>query len=81
MIPQKYNDGMWKCEQCFSTFESKQINELVQFIDDEKNEILGNPKKKKIRIIEKTIKKWEGILDSRNLIIARLKYNLVSINF
>ena len=77
VLPQREDDTHWKCEKCPFTIKSTQIKDVIQLIDDDKNEILANPKKKKIRKIEKTIKKWEGILDPRNLLITRLKYNLV----
>ena len=59
------------------TVKSSQIEDIIQSIDEEKNEILRNPKKKKIRNIEKTLRKWENILYPRNLLMIRLKYNLV----
>ena len=61
------------------TVKSSQIEDIIQSIDEEKNEILRNPKKKKIRNIEKTLRKWENILYPRNLLMIRLKYNLVSL--
>lgn len=69
----------WRCQKCHKTVKSGKIENIIQSIDEEKNEILGNPKKKKIRNIEKTIRKWEEILYPTNLLITRLKYNLIAL--
>ena len=77
VIPLSNDQRSWRCQKCHKTVKASKIEKIIQLIDDEKNEILGNPKKKKIRNIEKTIRKWEETLYPTNLLITRLKYNLV----
>ena len=73
------NSKIWKCERCPAKYSSASIDKIVTRLDEEKNEILGDPAKKKIDIIEKFIKKCSSKLDRRNLIIMRSKYNLIGL--
>ena len=71
----------WICEneKCKTKYSVESIDKIVTSLDEEKNELLGNPKTKRIKFIEKFIKKCSTKLDARNLIIVRLKYNLIGL--
>lgn len=55
------------------------MDKLTFDMDAEQKELLANPKLKKIKTIEKFIKKTLTKLDPRNLLIVRLKYNLIGL--
>ena len=55
------------------------MDSLIFDIDEEQKDLLANPKLKKIKTIEKFIKKSLTKLDPRNLLIVRLKYNLIGL--
>ena len=55
------------------------MESITSAIDEEQKELLANPKLKKIKTIEKFIKKSLSKLDPRNLLIVRLKYNLIGL--
>ena len=79
MIQSGDNPKIWKCQKCPTKYSSDSIDKIVTTLDEEKNNILGDPSKKKVAIIEKFIKKCASKLDGRNLIIVRLKYNLIGL--
>ena len=71
--------SVWKCLECSSKFSSASINKIVLSLDEQKNSILSDPAKKKISVIEKFITKCSKTLHCKNLLIARLKYNLIGL--
>ena len=60
-------------------YSSESIDKIVTALDSEKNQVLFNPKLKRIKVIEKLISRCSTKLDPRNLIIIRLKYNLIGL--
>ena len=60
-------------------FNCKQVDQLVFNLDEEQKDLLANPKLKKIKTIEKFIKKSVTKVDPRNLLVVRLKYNLIGL--
>ena len=79
MNPEKDEEKFWKCENCSKRFSSASIDKIVMSLDDEKNKILLDPARKKVKVIENFITKCTRFLDSRNLIIIRMKYNLIGL--
>ena len=77
--PEKDEEQFWKCEICTKRFSSASIDKIVMSLDDEKNKILRDPTRKKIKVIENFITKCMKVLDARNLIIIRMKYNLIGL--
>ena len=53
--------------------------QLVYNLEEEQKDLLDNPKLKKIKTIEKFIKKSVTKVDPRNLLVVRLKYNLIGL--
>ena len=70
---------IWKCEKCRKKYSSASIDKIVMALDDEKNRILQDPERKTVREIENFITKCKKVLDPRNLIIIRMKYNLIGL--
>ena len=70
---------IWACEKCQGKFSSDSIDKIVMALDEQKNAILSDPSKKKIRVIENFISKCTKILHPQNLLIVRLKYNLIGL--
>ena len=79
MNPEKDNEKFWKCENCSKRFSSASIDKIVMSLDDEKNKILLDPAWKTVKVIENFITKCTRVLDGRNLIIIRMKYNLIGL--
>eukprot|EP00092_Neocalanus_flemingeri_P005018 GFUD01005395.1.p1 GENE.GFUD01005395.1~~GFUD01005395.1.p1 ORF type:complete len:523 (+),score=168.51 GFUD01005395.1:74-1570(+) len=79
VIPMADDPGAWQCQKCKEKILTEEVDSLISAIDEEQKELLANPKLKKIKTIEKFIKKSLSKLDSRNLLIVRLKYNLIGL--
>ena len=79
MNPEKDEEKFWKCEKCSKRFSSTSIDKIVMSLDEEKNKILRDPTRKKVKVIENFITKCMKVLDARNLIIIRMKYNLIGL--
>ena len=69
----------WTCEQCPKTVASPMVDALVHSLDKEQKAALADPETKTVRTLEKLIKKWGKRLDPRNLLVVRLKYNLLAL--
>jgi len=69
----------WQCQKCKERISTEEVDRLIFSIDEEQKELLANPNLKKIKTIEKFIKKSLSKLDSRNHLIVRLKYNLIGL--
>jgi len=72
-------EDSWKCDKCDFQMSTNAVDKLVFDIEAYQKELLTVPKMKKIDKIEKFIKKSLTKLDSRNLLITRLKYNLLAL--
>ena len=79
MIPERDEEKVWKCEKCGKKFSSASIDKIVMSLEEEKNKILSDPGRKTVKVIENFINKCMKVLDARNLIIIRLKYNLIGL--
>ena len=79
MNPEKDEEKFWKCEHCSKRFSSASIDKIVMCLDDEKNKILLDPARKTVKVIENFMTKCTRFLDNRNLIIIRMKYNLIGL--
>ena len=79
MNPEKDEEKFWKCEKCSKRFSSASIDKIVMSLEEEKNKILLDPTRKTIKVIENFIAKCMRVLDARNLIIIRMKYNLIGL--
>jgi len=79
VIPVLEDTGSWQCKKCEEKMLTEEVDSLIFDIDEEQKDLLANPKLKKIKTIEKFIKKSLTKLDPRNLLIVRLKYNLIGL--
>jgi len=79
VIPSKEDEGAWYCTKCKDKLLTEQVDQLVFNLDEEQKDLLANPKLKKIKTIEKFIKKSVTKVDPRNLLVVRLKYNLIGL--
>jgi len=80
MIPPSTSDShSWNCDSCHSSKPSSEVDGLIHDLERDQKSVLGDPKHKKVKTLEKLLQKWGKKLDSRNLLIVRLKYNLVGL--
>ena len=79
VIPSKEDEGSWSCIKCKEKLDTEQVDQLVHNLEEEQKDLLANPRLKKIKTMEKFIKKNVTKVDPRNLLIVRLKYNLIGL--
>lgn len=81
LVPPKpdQDQSLWLCHQCGATTNSGKVADLTFYLDDEQKALLSSPEKKSIHNMEKMIKKFSSKLHQKNLLIVRLKYNLIGL--
>jgi len=79
MLPSSPADDTWLCEKCGKGKPAAQVNSLILKLDVEQKSLLGDPAKKRVEVLEKVVQKWGKVLHPSNLLIVRLKYNLVGL--
>merc|ERR1719370_624779 len=77
MLPSSPGDDTWLCEKCGKGKPAEQVNSLILKLDVEQKSLLGDPAKKRVEVLEKVIQKWGKVLPPSNLLVVRLKYNLI----
>jgi len=70
---------VWTCAGCGETRPKAKVDELVFVLNKQQKEVLGDPQKKRIEVLEKLLGKWGKVLHPRNLLLVRLRYNLVGL--
>jgi len=79
MLPSSPKDETWTCEKCGKGKPAAQVNSLILQLEREQKSLLGDPAKKRVEVLEKVIQKWGKVLHPSNLLVVRLKYNLIGL--